>query len=127
MASRKKIDEQRFNSLKIVLNNLPKNINGLNKIYHALGIADSTAGYIRRFDTYQEYRDFQTKRLAKYPFDKNTSQTTTEVIEISHADTVKLDAILDMLVRIDNRLDEVFEQLNRVDVDKNLSGYRGGT
>lgn len=67
---KQRINKDRFNTLKLVLSGLEKTNTGRNKqgvtqVYKALNIASSTASYIMRSDTYEDYKEFIRKKSEK--------------------------------------------------------------
>lgn len=111
--AKKKITEDRYQALKLVLNNVPINKKGAELLYKSLDISSSTASRVRRSKDFADYvKQGELIRSKKEP---------KEII-IDHRE----DLILAKLNRIDERLELIETRLLPKPIKLKFMGRKGG-
>lgn len=105
--SKQKVTEDRYKSLKIILDNTPFNKRGISMLYDSLNISSSTASRIKRSANYQDY----LKQREKYKLSRKPSvpqppapHQQTSLVGYEESVLIKLDSIEARLERIEKLL-----------------------
>jgi len=97
----KRITPERYQQIKTILDLIPIGKEGVGLLHNTLGIASSTASYIRRSKNYVDYMSLLPKKQKKVLVQTPEPKTDTNA---NANDNKYLEKILDKLDQIDNHL-----------------------
>ena len=105
-----KITEERFNSIKPVIESVPKYSRDLRVLYKALNISKTTGSLIRNCKSYEDYKDVLRHNKQK-SLAKTKSEGAPHIDDLAnpnHSVDAKLDKIISMLQLVvkDRQADE---------------------
>jgi len=105
----KRVTQETFDRVKVVIDNLPKHSKGLSAVYDALGISNNTASKIRKVKDFEGYQELNAKLHRKMT--PVLSETPAPRIE-DNTWKAGFKMVLEELDRIEAKLDRALEFQN---------------